>query len=118
MCVCLCSCVCVASDLGVKCDMYHAGMSNDRRTRVHYRFLRDELQVKLAHIVHVVALYMHMSMYLHRIELNRHFFRGMGGISLSECMGYSCLDTRFEVLCKFILLFTVRCGDHSVWHGY
>ena len=58
--VCVCVCACVASDLGVKCDMYHAGMSNDRRTRVHYRFLRDELQVKPAHIVHVVALFVYV----------------------------------------------------------
>lgn len=37
------------SELGVNCEMYHAGMSNEARSRVHHQFLRDEIQVCPVH---------------------------------------------------------------------
>ena len=33
------------SDYGCSCDLYHAGLSMERRKNVHHRFIRDELQV-------------------------------------------------------------------------
>ena len=67
----VCAFMCVSSDLGVKCGMYHAGMSIQTRTRVHHQFLRDELQVKLTSIVHVHTC--STVLYLLRIKLSCHF---------------------------------------------
>ena len=35
----------ILKDLGVKCDTYHAGLNNTKRTQIHHQFLKDELQV-------------------------------------------------------------------------
>ena len=40
----LCFCV----DMGVKCACYHAGLSPSLRSKIHQRFLRDELQCIVA----------------------------------------------------------------------
>ncbi|CAH1246443.1 WRN [Branchiostoma lanceolatum] len=34
--------------MGVKCEIYHAGLSNEKRKEVHHRFIRDELQCIVA----------------------------------------------------------------------
>ena len=33
------------ASIGVSCDLYHGGLSMERRKNVHHRFIRDELQV-------------------------------------------------------------------------
>lgn len=33
------------SGAGCSCDLYHAGLSMEKRKNVHHRFIRDELQV-------------------------------------------------------------------------
>ncbi|XP_078659875.1 bifunctional 3'-5' exonuclease/ATP-dependent helicase WRN-like [Branchiostoma floridae x Branchiostoma belcheri] len=34
--------------MGVKCEIYHAGLTNEKRKDVHHRFIRDELQCIVA----------------------------------------------------------------------
>ena len=42
----ICESVCQElASYGCSCDLYHAGLSMERRKNVHHRFIRDELQV-------------------------------------------------------------------------
>lgn len=34
--------------VGVNCEAYHSGLSNDRRKRAHSSFIRDEVQVLIS----------------------------------------------------------------------
>ena len=37
--------LCDGTGIGVKADIYHAGLSPDRRKTNHHKFVRDEIQV-------------------------------------------------------------------------